>query len=270
MNLGRMMRTGESLRLLRHKLYFSEPNQTCGMPRADKGYTEQVGKRREWISHLKRRLDPKSKYAFVSKLNRENALVLDVGCGLDSVRKLRQHAPLATFDGADITEYYMTNEGKKSMRHYWIFPPEIFIDELVAQGETYDGIILSHVIEHVPHPTEFLDKLVGLLKEGGRLYLSTPTLKSVHFPRVRQGCLNFYDDPTHTAPFDLERWAEAMKPWGKVSYTARHRGGFLLRCLAWLTVPYTLLTKRNTSLTWYAFGFESIAVIIRKGNILSS
>jgi len=233
------------------------------MPRADRGYTEEIGRRREWISHLKRRIDPKSKYAFVAQLNRENAVVLDVGCGLDSARKLRQHAPLAIFDGADIAEYYMTEEGKKAMRHYWIFKPETFIDDLVAKGESYDGIVLSHVIEHVEQPVIFLEKLVNLLKPGGRLYLSTPAKESVFFPSVRQGCLNFYDDPTHTKPFDLRRWVQGAKKWGQITFTPRHQGGMILRILAWMTVPYTLLTKRNTSLTWYAFGFESIAEVVR-------
>jgi len=38
----------------------------------------------------------------------------------------------------------------------------------------------------------------------------------------------------------------------------------LIRLAAWFTWPYTMLTRRITPLTWYAFGFESIAVLERK------
>jgi 2-polyprenyl-3-methyl-5-hydroxy-6-metoxy-1,4-benzoquinol methylase len=246
------------------KSYFSKPNQTSTMSRDDQGYSTYKGRIREWISHAKRRMDSKSKYAFVASLNRSDAVVLDVGCGFDSVRKLKQHAPLVTFDGADIQSYYMTEEGIQAMRNYWIFSAEQFVEELSACGEQYDGIILSHVIEHVAHPHEFLDKTIGLLKEGGKLYLSTPTVKSTDFPSVKKGCLNFFDDPTHTAPFPIETWIASASTYGNVTWTPRHRGGVVIRLAAWCTWPYTMLTRRITPLTWYAFGFESIAVLERK------
>lgn len=233
------------------------------MSQDKQGYSTFKGRIREMISHVKRRLDSKSKYAFVAEFNRTDAVLLDVGCGFDSVQKLKQHAPRATFDGADISEYYMTVAGKRAMRNYWIFPASTFLEKLAKCGETYDGIIVSHVIEHVEKPVEFLNAIMGLLKEGGKLYVATPSIKSTTFPSVKKGCLNFYDDPTHTQPFPMEEWVRSTQQFGRVDWIPQHRGMILLRLVSWCTWPYTVFTGRITPLTWYIFGFETIAIVHR-------
>jgi ubiquinone/menaquinone biosynthesis C-methylase UbiE len=206
-------------------------------------------------------MDPKSKYAFVASLNDKGKVLLDVGCGFDSVLKLKRHAPLATFDGADIERYYMTEEGVRAMRNYWLFPPDGFMENLLSTGEQYDGIVLSHVIEHVKDPHVFLQQLVALLKDGGKVYVSTPAPESLNFPSLKMGCLNFRDDPTHESPFPLKEWMESNSDSISSCFIPRHRGNLLLYILGWVSWPYTRLTKRITPFTWYAFGFESIAIL---------
>lgn len=44
----------------------------------------------------------------------------------------------------------------------------------LRQEMQFDLILLCHVLEHVTHPVELLSRLVGLLKEGGKLYVEVP------------------------------------------------------------------------------------------------
>ena len=159
-------------------------------------YPEFKASIRLWLTPWKAYLDPYSKYQFVRSLNQPAAEILDIGCGVDSVRKLKALAPLAQFDGIDIEEYQMSEAGKRAMRTYSIVPKEDFFRH-IEEGPTYDGMVLSHVIEHLEEPNRFLEMLLSKLKSGGKLYVSTPCMKSVNFPALKRGCLNFYDDPTH-------------------------------------------------------------------------
>lgn len=45
---------------------------------------------------------------------------------------------------------------------------------IFAQDESYDFIILSHIVEHVANPFFLIKESYRILKEGGVLYISTP------------------------------------------------------------------------------------------------
>ncbi len=63
-------------------------------------------------------------------------------------------------------------------RHYGL---SVFHGTLEAfePSESYDGITLNHVIEHVPNPIELLQTSERLLKPGGRLVIATPNVLSL-------------------------------------------------------------------------------------------
>lgn len=46
--------------------------------------------------------------------------------------------------------------------------------ELADEGERFDVILLTEVIEHLSHPVEFIQRLSGLLASGGVLLATTP------------------------------------------------------------------------------------------------
>lgn len=48
-----------------------------------------------------------------------------------------------------------------------------------SRGSSFDNIVSLETLEHVPHPGQFFDELVSLLKPGGRLIVSVPTTPSV-------------------------------------------------------------------------------------------
>lgn len=53
------------------------------------------------------------------------------------------------------------------------------VDELTSETGKFDGITLSHFIEHVHNPTTTLAACHRLLKSGGWLWLETPNLESI-------------------------------------------------------------------------------------------
>jgi SAM-dependent methyltransferase len=86
--------------------------------------------------------------------------------------------------------------------------------------DSFDGIIGSHIIEHLKSPREFLGALFAKLRPGGRAYLEMPAPLSKTLPTVgdmaERGMpvmiSNFYDDGSHIDTFPLETlgaWAQA-------------------------------------------------------------
>ena len=59
--------------------------------------------------------------------------------------------------------------------------PEFDILDIDRIKNTYDLIILEHVLEHLPHPLKALKNIHKILKPKGYVLLTTPFLVKVHF-----------------------------------------------------------------------------------------
>lgn len=97
------------------------------------------------------------------------ARVLDVGAGDAPYRELFAHALYQTSDWA-LSQY-------ESAIHV----------DYVASGHdlpvgdhTFDAVLFTQVLEHVPNPQAVLNELFRVLKPGSRLYLSAPFVWQVH------------------------------------------------------------------------------------------
>jgi ubiquinone/menaquinone biosynthesis C-methylase UbiE len=55
------------------------------------------------------------------------------------------------------------------------------ITAIPAPNASFDAILCSEVLEHVPEPTHALDEFLRLLKPGGTLILTAPFASLVHF-----------------------------------------------------------------------------------------
>lgn len=51
--------------------------------------------------------------------------------------------------------------------------------ELVEQRESYDIVLMSHVLEHITNPLEFLQELRSLLSDDGLLAIEVPGIKNL-------------------------------------------------------------------------------------------
>lgn len=83
-------------------------------------------------------------------------------------------------------------------------------DPLPWPDASFDGITCMHVVEHLDDPSHLIAECSRLLRKGGTLYLETPDPKSVDVKTAKGKAkgtvtMNFYDDPTHTAPVTVQR-----------------------------------------------------------------
>lgn len=77
------------------------------------------------------------------------------------------------------------------------------LEDLVAQLEPVDDIVLSHVLEHLPEPLATLQCLVGLLKPGGRIHLRVPNLASPWRKLVGPAWIHWHP-PFHLQHFTIQ------------------------------------------------------------------
>lgn len=123
--------------------------------------------------------------------------VLDVGCGNgERLELLRSLGWLV--QGVDFDETAVQEAKRKGL--------DVECGELLSVGylaDSFDAVISSHVIEHVPEPTAMLEECARILKPGGRLVLVTPNAESFglsYFGRCWRGL----EPPRHLQIFSLD------------------------------------------------------------------
>jgi 2-polyprenyl-3-methyl-5-hydroxy-6-metoxy-1,4-benzoquinol methylase len=78
---------------------------------------------------------------------------------------------------------------------------ETAADRAAREPGAYDGVTLSHVIEHVPDPVALLRDCVALLRPGGTVWIATPNLAAAGHRRFG-GAWVHLDPPRHLVLFD--------------------------------------------------------------------
>jgi SAM-dependent methyltransferase len=208
---------------------------------------------------IKKLLDKNSKFDWIESVP-SNASILDIGCGNDSGLKIKSVRSDIIYHGVDIADYNLSHSGKEAMDKYFVFREDTFLVELEDLSDEYDGVILSHVLEHVENPYELLTVITKKLKTGGMCFVSFPAIESVNFPK-RNWTLNFYDDPTHFNVIDSDSLVAKLSVNYKIErYIKRNYGRWSTRILAIMLDLLSGLFKKNNFLSWYRWGFE---VIIR-------
>lgn len=142
---------------------------------------------------------------------------LDIGCGSGLIQcQLARHFPW-TIDGVDLHPGCLSLSPPNGGRNF-VFdvtdPPGRF-------AQAYDFLILFDVLEHLPSPVSFLQKLRFFLKEGGILFVNVPaleTLRSVyddiagHLRRYRDDSLRRDLQAAGWAPVDVRYWGFPLLP----------------------------------------------------------
>lgn len=104
--------------------------------------------------------------------------LLDAGAG---ELKNRAHCAHLDYVSQDFGEYTGGTEGLSSSP--WDASKVDIISDITSIPEpdaSFDAILCSEVLEHVPEPTHALDEFTRLLKPGGQLILTAPFGSNVH------------------------------------------------------------------------------------------
>lgn len=152
--------------------------------------------------------------------------LLEIGCGsgtaLHSMQKKGWHVT-----GLDFDEGAVSNARNKGL--------DVRHGQLSAQAfadQTFDAVVMSHVIEHVPSPVELLAECRRILKRDGILVALTPNADSrghTHYGRNWRGL----ETPRHLQIFTLKSLASIAGSAGyAVAETFTTMNGFVYQDLA--------------------------------------
>jgi len=111
----------------------------------------------------------------------KGARILDAGGGELRNRPLCSHL---TYVSQDFCQYEGRGDAKGLQTGSWDTSRIDLVCDITTIPEpdaTFDVILCSEVLEHVPDPTKALDEFARLLKPGGKLILTAPFASLVHF-----------------------------------------------------------------------------------------
>jgi SAM-dependent methyltransferase len=129
--------------------------------------------------------------------------LLDIGAGNHSARKIKKHFPKVHYYGVDITREYNNDEEDFRLMEGFYEKDLTQLDFHDIPDGFFDGIMMTHIIEHLHNGDEVVRALLPKLKKGGYIYIEFPSAESVNFPS-KKDTLNFYDDPTHVRIYSAE------------------------------------------------------------------
>lgn len=109
--------------------------------------------------------------------------ILDAGAGELQNKRHCQHLKYVSQDASfyDGTLWGGPEEGLQ--RKVWITSAVDIVSDVTripVPDSSFDAILCSEVLEHVPEPTRALDEFARLLRPGGKLILTAPFASVVH------------------------------------------------------------------------------------------
>jgi SAM-dependent methyltransferase len=114
--------------------------------------------RREWLAQQ------------AAKLPR-GARVLDVGAGIGQYRALFTHCDYKTQD---------FGQEPATIGQYTPLDYESDITAIPVPDASFDAVVCTEVLEHVPHPIEAVKEMARILRPGGHLFLTAPLGSNLH------------------------------------------------------------------------------------------
>ena len=129
--------------------------------------------------------------------------LLDVGAGLSRYRCVAESAGYA-YLSHDFNAYQPTGAQPGLQNDSWSYPTHDFVCDILdlPEDQTYDAVLCTEVLEHVPDPARAFNKLARLTASGGRVIVTVPILSLMH-----QAPFWF---SSGLSPFWFRHWSERL------------------------------------------------------------
>lgn len=126
------------------------------------------------------------KYRFqwvVEKLSQldEGWTILDAGAGQQPFKRYCSHL---NYVSQDFGKYNPADLEKGLQQEYWEYGKLDIVSDVTSipkSNESFDAILCTEVFEHIVNPMDAVREFARLLKEGGKLILSSPFCSLTHF-----------------------------------------------------------------------------------------
>jgi ubiquinone/menaquinone biosynthesis C-methylase UbiE len=168
--------------------------------------------------------------------------VLDVGAGSAPYRALFAHCDYKTQDFAQLRE--------DQLRHGGYAPIDVVSEAnaIPIPDATFDVVVCTEVLEHVPEPIAVVRELGRIVAPGGRLILTAPLGSGIH-----QEPYHFYGGYT---PYWYQRFLQEAG-FGSIAVTAnagtlRHVAQETIRFVR-MTRPFGFAAPWYVQLSWLPF-----------------
>lgn len=139
----------------------------------------------------------------INKHINENDVVLDIGCKYGELSsEIAKKAKSLTAVDYDVKAIEVAKKNYSKIKNLRFLNIDAF-DLLKNENTRYDKMILSHLLEHIDQPKEFLEKC---LMYSDALYIEVPDFDKSYNNHYRQK-LNLdliYSDADHVSEFDRE------------------------------------------------------------------
>lgn len=147
------------------------------------------------------------------------------------------------------------------------------ITSIPAPDASFDAILCSEVLEHVPEPTHALDEFTRLLKPGGVLILTAPFGSNVHMAPYHY-CSGFskywYQHHLQQRGFDIQSLTANGDWYSLLRQEITRLGGLERECRNWvwplayvlavLSLAYFKLRENKQADDLACFGWHCVAV----------
>ena len=128
-----------------------------------------------------------NQFNFIKNYLQSNHYILDVGCREGVfLNKLKLNGYINTI-GIDVSDIALQ---VCSLKHECYNMNLMNIDSL----QKFDFIIVSHVLEHIPQPNIFIDKVYEQLNTNGFLFIEIPLQKKSKFSKRKNGHFSFFSN----------------------------------------------------------------------------
>lgn len=179
----------------------------------------------------------------------EGQHLLDIGCGNGKFLVLAREA------GWQVTGIEPDPKAAEAAGRQGVRVHQGTIDLLDGQAAVFDAVTLSHVIEHVHEPKQFMNAVSRLLKPGGLVYIDTPNILS-HGARAFGPNWRGIETPRHLVLFNASSLMKLLSSTGFSDIELKRRTGvqngmrWSSQCLLTGVSPYDPSAMRPSRLGW--------------------